>query len=141
MEEEINTVPILLRPKIPHYHGETVRTLMICSAIVILVAGALWNALPLSIPLTIVLVIVLAVAAGLTSPNMIGIHYVNILLAAGGIFLFGNTALTEGLNLHAIAPLANEALALIAIITLYFATKTLRGLIIFRARKHTPVVE
>ncbi|HQU07669.1 MAG: hypothetical protein B7X04_01925 [Parcubacteria group bacterium 21-54-25] len=139
MEDEIDrSTPMRLRRSIPHYHGDAVRSLMVSAAVVMLVAETFWRALPLAVPVTIALVIVFAVAAGLTNPNAVWIHYLNVLLAAGSTFLFGNAALTEGFALHDPGALTNEILALIGILTLYFATKTLRGVRLFHVRTHPP---
>ena len=134
MEDDLETVGTpRFEKRVPHYHGDIVRALMIVSAIVMLIAETFWRALPFSVPATIVAVIALAIFAGLTNPNVQWVHWVNIILAIVGVLVFGGAVLTEGLSLRNPGSVVNEILALTAIFTLYFATRTLRGVL---ARLH-----
>lgn len=132
----MNISPVRLHSNLPHYHGHTVRTLMLSSAVIMLVAETFWRELPFTVPAAIALIIVYVIAAGLTNKSTVWIHYANVILLIWSTFVFGSAAFVEGINLHRLGPLVNELLALIAIITLYFATKTLRGMLLKRA--HTP---
>ncbi len=124
-----------VRRAVPHYYGDTVRTLMVTAAVFIFIAETLWRSIPLSLSGTIIAIIVLTVFAGLTNPNIRWVHYVNMLIAAWGTFIFGREALVgygDGRPLFEFGFLSNEILAVISVLMLYFAIKTVRGMALRR---------
>lgn len=117
--------------EIPHYHGDIVRTLLVASAIVLVVAQSTGAELPLSTTQAVVAAIVLVVAAGITNPAQFWIHWLNACLAAYGTLLFGTTAVGHyraGISFFDPSFFYIEILALLSLIALYFTTKTVRGL-------------
>jgi hypothetical protein len=113
-----------------HYHGDTVRILFLISAIVMLIAETTGASLPLTTFSILTLAILLVVAAGITNPAQTWIHYINIALAVFGTITFGLYAIREyqatGEFLTQTYIFA-EVLALILLVAVYYATKTVRG--------------
>lgn len=118
------------RHEIQHYHGDSVRALFFISAIVLIVAQSTGAELPLSTFPTVVLAVVLVIVAGVTNPAQSGIHWLNALLAIGGTLLFGTSAINHyraGMSVFDPSFAYIEALALLSLIALYFAVRTIRG--------------
>ena len=118
------------RHKIPHYHGDSVRILLVLAALTLLVAATVGAALPLSTTNAVICAALLVLAAGVTNPEQAWIHWVNLLLALGGTLLFGVSAVEHyraGGSLADTSFAFIEALALLSLIALYFTTKTVRG--------------
>ncbi len=75
----------------------------------------------------------LVIAAGITNPNQVWIHWVNAFFSFMGTFLFGRAAVInyrEGLNALDPSFIYIEALALISLVALYFTTRTIRGILL-----------
>ncbi len=119
---------------IPHYYGDAVRGLFLASAIVMLIAGFTSAALPMSAPITILWIIVLVLIAGLTNPVQRGAQWLNVIVSVIGIFVFGGEALSRYHNFSAVVTSGFflALLTLIFLMSLYFATKTLRAHILLR---------
>lgn len=118
------------RHKIPHYHGDAVRTLFFAGAIILIVAQSTGADLRLSTTSAITFAILLVVAAGITNP-------LNALLAALGTLFFGTTAVEHyraDISIFDTSFAYIEALALLSLVALYFTTRTIRG---FRLRSDT----
>ena len=116
---------------IPHYHGDSVRGMFVVGAILLIVAQSTGAELPLSTTGAVVGAIVLAVAAGITNPRATWIHWVNEFITVWGALLFGTTAVAHyrsGVGILDPSFIYTEALALISLGALYFATRTIRGL-------------
>ncbi|MFZ3044066.1 MAG: hypothetical protein WA058_03085 [Minisyncoccia bacterium] len=117
--------------EIPHYHGDAVRALFVATAVLLIVAQSTGAELPLSTFGTIASAVTLVVAAGITNPAQFWIHWFNALLAVAGTLLFGTTAVEHyrsGVNLFDPSFVYVEALALLALVALYFTTRTIRGI-------------
>lgn len=131
MEEDM--APIRLRRDIPHYHGDAVRALFVLGALILIVAQSTGAELPLSTGATVLSAAILVVAAGITNPAQRWIHWANAALSLLGVVIFG-TSVVEKYRAGATALDQSfvflEALALISLVGLYFAVRTLRGLII-----------
>ncbi len=100
------------------------------SAIVLIVAQSTGAELPLSTFPTVVLAVVLVVVAGVTNPTQSGIHWLNALIAIAGTLLFGTSAIDHyraGRSVFDSSFAYIEALALLSLIALYFAVRTIRG--------------
>ena len=114
-------------PQITHYHGDAVRVLFVIAAGLIFLAELLDGNLPFSTFVAVVLIIVLVVAAGITNPAQIWIHWVNLALAILGLLLFGGTALTR---FRSDVPFAESfvvgVIALAFLVALYLATSAFR---------------
>lgn len=118
---------------IPHYHGDEVRALFLVGAVVTIFAQSTGADLPLSTGAAVVGAAALVIAAGITNPNQVWIHWVNGALALFGTLLFGRTAVNhyrEGLSALDSSFIYVEALAFISLVALYFTTRTLRGILL-----------
>lgn len=117
--------------EIPHYHGDAVRVLFVASAILLIVAKSTGAELPLSTFGTVAAAVMLVVAAGITNPTQFWIHWANAFLAIVGTVLFGTTAVEHyraGTSFFDSSFMFIEALALLALVALYFTTRTIRGI-------------
>lgn len=115
-----------------HYYGDVVRVLLVVSAVVVFLLEFTIHDLPFSSSGVIALILVLVVAAGITNPAQLWIHWANLLIIAGNLIVFGSIAL-ERFNVHSSQPTHAVLYALVSLIflvNLYFATRTLRGLIV-----------
>lgn len=124
-------MPTLEKSEIPHYHGDGTRALFVAEAIVLVVAQSTGAALPLSSVGAVVLAIILVIAAGITNPAQSRIHWINALLAVGGTFLFGISAIRhyrDGTGFFDGTFIYVELLALLSLIALYLTTRTIRGM-------------
>ena len=118
---------------IPHYHGDAVRALFVLGALILIVAESTGATLPLSTAATVVVAATLVIAAGITNPVQVWIHWVNACLAAAGSVLFGSTLIENYRNGTSVLDPSYvflEALALLSLIALYFTTRTIRGLML-----------
>ncbi len=126
-----NNVPP--RHTIPHYHGDEVKVLFLVGALITIFAQSTGADLPLSTGAAVLAAALLVIAAGITNPNQIWIHWVNAFFAFVGTLLFGRYAIThfrEGSNIIDPSFIYVEALALISLIALYFTTRTIRGILL-----------
>ncbi|HUQ30323.1 MAG TPA: hypothetical protein VM103_02265 [Candidatus Paceibacterota bacterium] len=118
-----------------HYHGSTVRALLITSAIVLLIGATTGSDLPLSGSGSVISAIVLMVVAGITNPEQEWIHWVNEFLTVLLTIVFGTNAIEyyhRGGSVLDHSFFFTEVLSIIFLVTLYFTTKTVRG---FHLRK------
>ncbi len=118
------------RHKSIHYHGDEVRVLFFVSAIVLIVAQSTGANLPLSTTGAVLTAIFLVIAAGITTPAQLWIHWLNAFIAVSGTVLFGITAVEHyrsGLSIFDPSFTFIEALALLSLVSLYFTTRTIRS--------------
>jgi hypothetical protein len=123
--------------EIPHYHGDEVRILFLVGAIIMILARSTGAEFPLPTGLAVLGAALLVIAAGITNPNQVWIHWVNAALALFGTLVFGRAAVThyrEGFAILEPSFLYVEVLALISLIALYFTTRTIRGLLVRSVR-------
>ena len=126
--EGIEKVPE--KREIPHYHGDEVRVLFFLSALVLIVAQSTGADLPLTGTEAVIAAVLLVLAAGITNPAQMWIHWVNGFLAVVGTLIFGSSAVVHyraGSGVFDPSFLFIEALALLSVIALYLATMTIRG--------------
>lgn len=119
------------RRRIPHYHGDAVRGLFVISAVVLIIARSTGADLPLSTFATVTAAVMLVIAAGITSPSQFWIHWLNAGLAMVGTILFGMAAVDHyrlGVSVFDPSFTYIEALALLSLLSLYFTTRTIRGI-------------
>ncbi|HVB20030.1 MAG TPA: hypothetical protein VNF51_01960 [Candidatus Paceibacterota bacterium] len=124
------------RPEIRHYHGNETRVLFVLSAVILIVAQSVGANLPLSTTGAVLSAVVLVIAAGITNPAQGWIHWMNAFIAMYGTFLFGVTAVDHyraGMDVFDPSFTYVEALALLALLALYFTVRTIRG---FHLRKN-----
>ncbi|KND51921.1 MAG: hypothetical protein ABA06_01525 [Parcubacteria bacterium C7867-001] len=114
-----------------HYYGDIVRVLMVAAAILVFLMEFVPPGLPYATPIIILSIVALVVAAGVTNPAQLWIHWVNVVLALIGVVAFGSLALDRyhatGASFGLILATGTSVLFLIL---LYFATRTLRGLML-----------
>ncbi|MEK9161126.1 MAG: hypothetical protein AAB440_03830 [Patescibacteria group bacterium] len=131
MSEDIpfRTVGPHIGPK--HYYGDLVRILFVVAAVILFTMQFTGIRLPFSSFGSIMMVMFLVVAAGLTNPVQIWIHWVNIFISAFCLILFGGLALSRFQNQQALFPdgILIGTLALMFMVALYSAVKTLRGIL------------
>lgn len=113
-----------------HYHGDTVRILFLSAAGLIFATRFIGNELPFSFGAIMLLILALVIAAGITNPAQKWIHTVNMLLAIAGTITFGSIAFSR---IDAAEKLFSgdglvAAISFIFLASLYFATRTVRGL-------------
>lgn len=121
------------RRRTPHYHGDEVRVLFVVGALVIIFAQSTGANLPMSTAQAVLASILLIIAAGITSPMLKWIHWVNAAFATLGTLIFGIAAINHaraGLSLLDPSFVYIEALTLLWLVTLYFTMRTIRGLIL-----------
>ncbi|MFA6278945.1 MAG: hypothetical protein WCS97_01730 [Candidatus Paceibacterota bacterium] len=115
----------------PHYHGDAVRALFVIGAILVIVAQSTGADLPLSTPGAVISAVLLVIAAGITNPAVIWIHWVNSFFAVYGTLLFGMTAVAHyrsGVSIFEPTFFYIEGIALLSLMALYFTTRTIRGM-------------
>ena len=118
---------------VAHYHGDTVRSLFVVAAVVLLVAETTGASLPLPTFQIVALAVLLVVAAGITNPAQAWIHFVNALLAIYGALVFGLFAIEAyraAQEIFSQTYLFAELLAILFLVSVYFTTKTVRGILL-----------
>lgn len=116
-----------------HYYGGVVRALFIVAALVLLIAKTVGAELPLSLTGSVVTAVLLIVAAGITTPVLVWIQWINEVFALWGTLLFGTSAIEHyraGSTIADTSFFAVEVLAILFLIALYYATKTVRGILL-----------
>jgi hypothetical protein len=119
------------RGPLPHYYGDRVRELFVAGAFVSFVAIALWgNILPFGIGTQVGAGLLLIVLAGLTDPRNKWIMVLDALYAGVSVLLLEEAAIatraSESWQLFAV----REISALIFLIALYLAVKTMRAMLL-----------
>lgn len=123
------------KQQIPHYHGDTVRVLFVVASGLMFLAELIDGRLPFTSGAMILMIILLVVAAGITNPIQVWIHWVNLSFSLVGLMLFGGAALNR---FRSDAPFTESllmgTLAAIFLVSLYLATRTVRGLMLHSVR-------
>lgn len=114
-----------------HYYGDIVRILFVVAAIILFAMQFTGIRLPFSAFGSIIVILILVVSAGLTNPVQAWIHWINIFVSGFCLLLFGGLALSRFQTQAALFPdgVLIGVLALMFLIALYSATKTLRGIL------------
>lgn len=118
------------RREIPHYYGNNVRVLFVVSAVVLIIAQSTGAELPMSTTTAVISAVILVIVAGITNPVQGWIHWANEFIAMFGVLLFGTSAIDHyraGLGFFDPSFAYIETLALLSLLALYFATRTVRG--------------
>lgn len=132
-EEESYTERGVRKIPIPHYYGDQVRRFFILGALYISVAIFFFPDFVDQAPVAfiIALVILIALAAGLTNPKQSFTAMLNMALAAALFALFQYEAVYGyQTNVELGLSIIRQGAAIIFLIALYFATKTVRGLMV-----------
>lgn len=117
--------------EIPHYHGDEARVIFVISALIIIIAQSTGADLPLSTTGAVISSAILVIAAGVTNPAVLWIHWFNALMAFGGTILFGTSVVAHyrtGISLFDPSFIYLEALSLLSLVALYLTTRTIRGI-------------
>ncbi len=117
-------------PEMMHYYGDIVRRLFLLGAAIMLLAYPFFSAQIGGDPTySLIGMILLVMAAGITNPRQRWIALLNVLFAAIATFNFESHAITFW------APpapraifIVDQILAVIFLVALYYAVKTLRGM-------------
>ena len=130
MDYDNDGMPVHERRSQQHYYGDTARILFIMGAVLLLVASTTGADLPLSPSATIAAAVILVVAGGVTNPAQTWVHWVNEIIAILGVLIFGNSAIANyraGASITNSSYIYTEIIAILALIALYYTTKTIRG--------------
>lgn len=138
MSEDVPFRSLILPTGPEHYYGDAVRIMFIVAAVIIFVMQFMSIETPFSSFGLILVILCLVIAAGLTNPVQVWIHWVNVVLSAFGIVTFGGLALER---FRAVTFSVEHALigflVVIFVAALYLSTKTLRGILM----RDAPVIE
>jgi hypothetical protein len=114
-----------------HYYGDKVRTLLISAAVIMVLTMPFFSELiPKPTFFSILAALIVIILSGLISPRQKIIVLLSLLVSAGGFLAFQYYALGayQTLGFKSAFFLINELLALLYLISTYFATKSVRGL-------------
>lgn len=112
-----------------HYYGDKVRLIYLAMAVIMLVITPFFkDRLPVPAFYSIVGVLVLAILAGLTNPKSRSVIFFDFLVSIGLLLAFGHEVVVS-YNKTSVDSFFwwNLTLAILAVFTLYFSSKTLRG--------------
>ncbi len=114
---------------VPHYYGDTVRSIFFVLGAALLIMAAFIGAVsPLAMPLAVLFAVTLVLLAAFTSPRAKGIHTANVACAALG------TLAAEAFAVGAFSVgsfglfILGECIAVAFLAALYFAAKTMRAI-------------
>jgi hypothetical protein len=116
-------------PKIPHYHGDTVRMLFILVAVLSAVAIPLWgDLLPFGLIPQLAGILILVLLAGLTNPHSETVMWINTVVAGLGVLVLEASAI----SFYNVDPIglffAREVSVVLLLIAFYFSIKTVRAM-------------
>ncbi|MBI4037585.1 hypothetical protein HY382_00895, partial [Candidatus Curtissbacteria bacterium] len=114
-----------------HYYGDMVRVLFMLAAVVVILTTPLISSfLPINVFILIVFVLVLALIAGLTNPAQKWTVATDVGISLLGVAVFEYFAVSAFLNVGLFDPAFSitQLLAVIFLFTLYYSTKSLRGM-------------
>lgn len=123
---------------IPHYHGDSVRAIFVASALILFVAQSTAAILPLSTNGAVGVAVMLIIAAGITNPAQVWIHYANAFLAGMGAITFGISAVSHsraGAEMFDPSFIYVELLSVLSLIALYLGIRTIRGFVLRESRR------
>lgn len=115
---------------VAHYYGDIVRRVFLIAAATMFVTipfVKMYVYMP--IYATLLAVIALVLASGMTSPRKKVMSFVDLIISIGGVLLFGYQAVVFVSAAPAYFFLLNLALGLLFLSSLYFASKTVRGMV------------
>jgi hypothetical protein len=133
--DENNTTSVPARKIRPHYHGDEVKTIFVMSALILILAQSTRADIPLSTFGAVTVAALLVIVAGIINPKQVWIHWVSEVLAVLGTIVFGTAAVDRyrgGTSAFEPSFLYIETLAVLSLFALYFATRTIRGILLKR---------
>lgn len=112
-----------------HYYGDSVRSLFIMMAVVMLVTTPfLKTELPVSAFISVFVVLVFSIFAGFTSPKARPVIVLDFIISAGAVLVFGHEmVLAYNGPFTQLYFWTNTLLSVLSLFALYFSSKTLRG--------------
>ncbi len=118
--------------EIPHYHGHTVRqVLFACGIIMLLFLTFFYDEIRFGAFLPLFGILAIDLFAGLTSPRFLLAIFFDVLVSLAGLVYFELSAVFRYQAFHALFDgyfLFAEALAILFFVSLYFSTKSFRGI-------------
>jgi len=118
--------------KLPHYYGDTIRLIFVIGGIgMLLTLPVFQDRINLPIFISIIAMLGIGVTAGLTNPRQRWVIIFNAVASALGFFIFEYYAVDAFTGRVDLFFLANQFLALLFFIALYYSVKTLRGFTLF----------
>jgi len=114
-----------------HYYGDKVRTLLISAAVIMVLTMPFFSELiPKPAFFSILAALLVIILSGLISPRQKFIVMLSLLVSAAGFLAFQYYSLTayQTFGFKSVFFLVNELLAVLYLISTYFATKSVRGL-------------
>jgi len=119
-----------------HYYGDIVRKLFLFGGFLILVSvPTMPDVLPLGSLIAVIVIILLTLLAGITNPRQIWVAYTNTFVSAIALIVFEYYALVgyqETQSVTDVLFLSRQALAVVFFFAFYFASKTVRGIVLAR---------
>lgn len=116
-----------------HYYGDVVRRLFLAGAILMAITlPFILEFFPTPIHISLFGIIILGLVAGLISPQQKWVIIVNFLISLGAFAVFEYFAVITYMELSITSLFfwINQVLAVIFLISLYYASKTFRGVVI-----------
>lgn len=119
-----------------HYYGDKVRAIYIGMSVFMLVMSPfIQNRLPFPTFLTVFGVLFLTMVAGLISPKAKWIVILNFIVSITALIIFGKESMVTYKNsLKDIFFLGNLLLSIASIFAVYYSSKTLRGLLLYKEK-------
>ena len=137
LEDEIEApdpvnVPWLYRwTNITHYYGDYVRELLICGAVLMLIAAPFYvDDLNTELPFLVIGTLIIVGVAALTNPRKRGIMSLDAVTAGVAFVLFQIWALRGYQDEPVVNFVLREAIAIVFLFAFYFSTKTLRNMML-----------
>ncbi len=122
---------VITEPDLTHYYGDRVRQIFFIAGVIMLIGLPFVNS-SYAIPalVSILAILLLDFLAALVSPRQAWVTVVNNITAALGIIIFEMFAIQAFAREDELFFLANQLLALLFLVALYFNTKTIRGMLV-----------
>lgn len=118
-------------PRIPHYYGNYVRQFFLAVAIGILILAPFFGSyLPWTLPFEILGALGLAILAALTNPRNQLVMTANVAAAGFGLVAFELIALAAYFAEENFIFFVRETFAVLCLLALYYALKTLRAMVL-----------
>jgi len=120
-------------PRSPiHYYGDTVRMFfMIAAAVMLVTLPFFYGRIPALFQVLPIAIILLALVAGFTNPRHRAVALANLLIATAGVLLYGAVAVRTYRESGGEDAFfwTSQVLALDFLLALYYASKTIRGMV------------
>ena len=115
----------------PHYYGDTVRSLMLAAAALMLVGVPFYGAdLRPELPVFVTAMLILVCLAAFTSPRNRAVLIADAIVTGAGMVIFEMWALASYTSIPLSAFALRQTVALLFLFAFYFSGKTIRALVI-----------